>query len=439
MKDNSCSIKELIRITVLWVVFFGGGSIFAQTDDSVSDCNDNTFAWTKDPNTIEYDNIVSGYHSTIVKESDGAVKVWGQRTSATGSDRLSPLEVTPANGYNYKGEILKVTLASTNGSTIQFAVLTTEGLYVWGRSNILISSALKSASTFNKVDNGLPSGVSPTDVKMLFGSYLTLGIVTFKGEAWILSSIGGKNGRGDNSKNNALWTRVQTARNTNLTNVIAMRGTRNAMMALTSDGEVYTWGTGTYLGDHSEPNNRGYATKMTLPKVTPKMIGMTYSSRGNSYYLLGTNGTLYSLGTNDLRQLGDFSVTARSEWVRVKSDHATDMSCIAWFSPNEHDGSGNAAVSALTTDGKLWSWGSNAGEMIGGGPDTGGRNPMFMGRGLDEDDKLTAVETGGHTTMVVREGSKKYGYLGHKVNGSMGDGSTSDKKVSNFYFPIQPK
>lgn len=439
MEENNCNSKEIVRIVILLVMFLTSDSVFAQTDSDVLECNDNIFTWAKDPNTIEYDNIVSGFHATVVKESDGTVKIWGQRTSATGSDRLSPLEVTPTNGYNYKGEILKVTLASTNGSTIQFAILTTDGLYVWGRSNILISSALKSASTFDKIANGLPSGVNPTDIKMLFGSYLTLGIVTFKGEAWMLSNIGGKNGRGDTRRNNAIWTRVQTARNTDLTNVIAMRGTRNAMMALTRDGEVYTWGTGTYLGDHSESTNRGYATKMILPDITLKMIGMTYSNRGNSYYLLGTNGVLYALGTNDLRQLGDFSAFTRNGWVRVKSDHTTDMSCIAWFSPNEHDGSGNAAVNALTTDGELWSWGSNAGEMIGGGSDTGGINPMFMGRGLDDDDKLIAVETGGHTTMVVHEGSKRYGYIGHKVNGSMGDGNDGDVKVSNFNFQAPPK
>lgn len=450
-------IKHLLFTTIGLFIFLGFTSkIQAQQSYCISGCNDNTFVWSSDPNTIEYDNMVSGFHSTILKESDGTVKVWGQGASATNTNLTTPRAVTPANGYNYQGEILKVTLASNAATTgaVQFAILTTEGLYVWGATNHLVNTTVKSNSTFGKVSTsstgtnsyGLPTSVNPTDVKMLFGSYRTLGIVTCSGEAWMLSDIGGKNGRGSNSNSVATWTQVQTSSGVNLTNVVAMRGTFNAMMALTSNGEIYTWGTGTYLGDNTGASNRSYATKITLPNgITPKMIGMTYNrttsnnTQGNSYYLLSTNGELYALGNNGLKQLGDFSTTARNSWIRVKSTNSTtNMSNIAWFSPNEHDYAGHAAVSALTRDGKLWSWGSNNGEMIGGGTVSGNTNatkdPIFMGRNLGATDKLIALETGGHTTMIIRQCSKKYGYIGHKINGSMGDGSNSSGNISNFDF-----
>lgn len=450
-------IKHLLFTTIGLFIFLGFTSkTQAQQSYCISGCNDNTFVWSSDPNTIEYDNMVSGFHSTILKESDGTVKVWGQGASATNTNLTTPRSVTQANGYNYQGEILKVTLASTAATTgaVQFAILTTDGLYVWGATNHLVNTTVKSNSTFGKVSTsntgtnsyGLPTSVNPTDVKMLFGSYRTLGIVTCNGEAWVLSDIGGKNGRGSNSNSGETWTQVQTANNTNLANVVAMRGTFSAMMALTSNGEIYTWGTGTYLGDNTGASNRNYATKMTLPNdITPKMIGMTYNrttsgnTQGNSYYVLSTNGELYALGNNGLKQLGDFSTTARNSWIRVKSTNSnTNMSNIAWFSPNEHDYAGHAAVSALTIDGKLWSWGSNNGEMIGGGTVSGNTNatkdPIFMGRNLGATDKLIALETGGHTTMIIRQCSKKYGYIGHKINGSMGDGSNSSGNISNFDF-----
>ena len=450
-------IKHLLFTTIGLFIFLGFTSkTQAQQSYCISGCNDNTFVWSSDPNTIEYDNMVSGFHSTILKESDGTVKVWGQGASATNTNLTTPRSVTQANGYNYQGEILKVTLASTAATTgaVQFAILTTDGLYVWGATNHLVNTTVKSNSTFGKVSTsntgtnsyGLPTSVNPTDVKMLFGSYRTLGIVTCNGEAWVLSDIGGKNGRGSNSNSGETWTQVQTANNTNLANVVAMRGTFSAMMALTSNGEIYTWGTGTYLGDNTGASNRNYATKMTLPNdITPKMIGMTYNrttsgnTQGNSYYVLSTNGELYALGNNGLKQLGDFSTTARNSWIRVKSTNSnTNMSNIAWFSPNEHDYAGHAAVSALTIDGKLWSWGSNNGEMIGGGTVSGNTNatkdPIFMGRNLGATDKLIALETGGHPTMIIRQCSKKYGYIGHKINGSMGDGSNSSGNISNFDF-----
>src|SRR5690606_36468744 len=250
-------IKRTLSISVFLLSLLGFEAK-AQTSYCVTGCNSNTFVWAEDPNTIEYDNMVSGFHSTILKESDGTVKVWGQGASATGSVLTTPRAVTPANGYDYQGDILKVTLASTSslGSGEQFAILTTEGLYMWGATNHLVNTTVKGNSNFGKVSTtsgtnsyGLPTNVNPTNVKMMFGSYRTLGIVTCNGEAWMLSNIGGKNGVGNNNDGGATWTQVQTANNTNLTNVVAMRGTFNAMMALTSNGEVFTWGTGTYLGN----------------------------------------------------------------------------------------------------------------------------------------------------------------------------------------------
>lgn len=452
---------ERILLTTVWLLSITGvGSVLHAQEGSycISGCNGNTFIWSDDPNTLEYDNMVSGFHSTILKEADGSVKVWGQGAKANNTKINVPLVVSPANGFDYKGEILKVTLASiasTSNSGQQFAILTTDGLYMWGGTGVLVSATVKNTTAFGKVSvggnaNGLPAGVKPTDVKMLFGSYKTLGLVTCDGQAWMLSGMGGKDGKGDNNDSASTWTRVKTSTNTNLTNVVAMRGTYNAMMALTSTGELYTWGTATYLGNNTVASNNRYATKMVLPTgVTAKMIGMTYnrttgdswegwtpvSTQGNSYYVLGTNGNLYALGNNKLKQLGDYSADSRNSWIRVKSNNSNSyMSDIIWFSPNEHDYGGHAAVSALTKSGKLWSWGSNDGQMIGGGSNTGAKDPIFMGRGLGNNDNLIAVETGGHTTMIVRECSMRYGYIGHRVNGSMGDATDASVFESKFNF-----
>lgn len=89
------------------------------------DCNDNTYLNSDDPNTIEYDNIIGLYHSTMIKEIDGTVKVWGASSSPTSSAVTSPIAVTPENGYHYDGEILKMAAGAGSGSNVQFAILTT--------------------------------------------------------------------------------------------------------------------------------------------------------------------------------------------------------------------------------------------------------------------------------------------------------------------------
>lgn len=450
------------------------GSCYADTTgDSVTvtlcppcpaGCNPNTFVNAVDPNTIEYDNIVSSFHATVLKENSGIFKAWGQETSPNGTgDLLSPTAITSANGFSYIGTPLKATTGSgSDGVTIrhQHALLTTDGLYVWGVNNMLISSSIKNTTAFGKISvngktDGLPAGVTPQQVKMMFGSFQTLGIVTCSGEAWVLSMTGDKNGDGSiqNSgtpNSNTVWHRVRTsvAGNPTLDNVVAMRGTANALFALTSDSKLYTWGTGTYINSGGA-TNRTYATEVSVPAgATPKMIGMTEAGTAQSYYLLATNGKLYTMGDNSSRQLGDGTTAAKNTWVQPLK--VTDQSGqgigvlenIAWISPNEHSRypTTTAGINVLTNNYKQWAWGYNDNYMLGGASPSSAYDPIYMpgtsaaANGLKVTDELIAVETGGHTSMNIKKGSDKFGYVGHRTNGSMGDGSTANEYIPTYSY-----
>lgn len=432
-----------------------------------SGCNDNAYIDSKDPNTIEYDNLISAFHATIAKEKDGNFKIWGQNTSSTGSGNLLvPTVIAPGIGYgnfNYAGTPLRAA-AGSGYTSHQFALLTTEGLYTWGVNDILISNTITNYNaSFTKISingkaDGLPAGVAPTDVKMMFGSYRTLAIVTCGGEAWVLSFNGGKNGDGtaQNSVNNSIWHRVKTdaAGNPNLENVVAMRGTPNALFALTSTGKLYTWGTGTY-NNGGAATTRLYATEVSVPAgAVPKMIGMTQNETGQSYYLLATNGKLYSMGDNSNKQLGDGTVVEKTVWVQPKnmtpqaSESIGILENIVWISPNEHSYHVNtAAINVITNNNKQWGWGSNKGYMLGKGAETN-RDPIYMPGRFDPDDLSTpgqiddleitdqviAVETGGHSTINIKKCSKSFGYVGHITDGSMGSDSQLDMNYYTFTY-----
>ncbi|MBX3255953.1 MAG: T9SS type A sorting domain-containing protein [Chitinophagaceae bacterium] len=363
-----------------------------------------------------------------------------------------PTEITPANGFNYTGDPLKVAIGSQGTHEgDQYALLTTDGLYIWGYvppsgavNGLMVSNMVKADGVFARVSDatignansyGLPLGVNPEDVKMLFGSYATLAITTCMGEAWVLSWKGLKNGDGTNDATDAnrnSWHRVQKEAGVPLSGVVALRGSFGALMALTANGEIYTWGTGTYLGDGSAQTDgttyphRLYATKMAaLPGgATPKMIGMTSGGNSttmnvNSYYVLSAAGEVFSLGRNNYRQLGDFTTTARTSWGNVKSTNSsTNMTGIVWISPNEHSSGQAATVTALTAAGKLWGWGNNSNNMLGAAP-AGAVDPRYMFGGLNAaNDKVLAIETGGHIVSIFKDCNYKMGYIGHAINGS---------------------
>ncbi len=428
------------------------------------DCNPNTFLNTTDPNTIEYDNMVSTFHSTMMRDaSAGALMVWGVRMANNGTSHL--LVPTEVNNINYPlltGDILKFTGGSNGSEISQSVVLTTDGLFAWGTEGAVILSGLTSSATFQKISigtygvnggtpkaNGLPDGVAPEDVKMLFGTYNILGLTTCSGEVWVLTQIANAYGDGatGSTTNHQLWHRVHINATTTLDNVVAIRGNTGKLIALTAAGEVYTWGNTTMLGEGSAAISRPFATQMTLPAgVTPKMIGVS----GTTYYILSTNGNVYAMGTGTSGQLGNFSTSNSNIWVQVQKsatlgDYLTD---VVWISPQEHEFN-YPAINVLTTDGRLWAWGTNNSRMLGGGiassidptemsgsiPST---SPYDIGK-LNWTDKVIAVETGGHTSMVVKDNTAKYGYVGHRIDGSMGDGTSTNTTENEYNFAATPE
>lgn len=393
-----------------------------------------------DPNSIEYDNFISVFHSSLVRTNTGEFEVWGQKIANDGVNNL--LSPTVLNSSNFPAlgnhQVLKVAAGSSGGGvSSQFIALTTDGLYVWGEENAVVSTSLTSSNEFQKMGptNGnlfsLPPGVSPVDVKMLFGSFELLAITTCTGEVWVLANgnslqhkaVRGNGGAGVSSS----WSQVHVGPNQPLTDVIVVRGNgRHSLIALKTDNTIWTWGRSTYLGDNTDPLIRSYATQMVHPdpSKTIKMIGMTGSASNISYYVLMTDGNLFALGHNESNALGDFTNTTRLNWIQPKYNSANGptMNNIHWISPQEHDGL-YRSINVLTKQAKLYAWGRNNQSMIGRGAveEANPGIPDFVA----PSDEILSVETGGHTSMIFKKCENNFGYVGHRASGSMGNGDAA--------------
>ena len=230
---------------------------------------------------IEYDNFVAAYHSTLARTADGSFRVWGQVMANNGtSNVLSPLAINATNYTALTGTVLKGGIGSEGGGNTQGIVLTTTGLWAWGTEGAVIDPSLTASTTFQKLTiggntEGLPSGVTPGQVKMMFVTDETIAITTCDGAAYVISSRTNMNQGGTATT----WTQVRTNAGGDpfITNVVAMRGGFSTLMALKNDGTLWTWGELSYLGDGSAVLARNRATQMTLPAgVTIKMFGATY-------------------------------------------------------------------------------------------------------------------------------------------------------------------
>ena len=419
-----------------------------------------------------YDKIISGYHSSIALKDNGTYSVWGSYMQKTGAaDQLSPQDINATNYTGLTGTIYKAALGGKNaGAQVDQAILlTSDGLWAWGVVGNVLKSTVKSTATFARITSptggwgsttlGLPTGVAPTDVQSIFATYQTL-VLTTK----IVNNVGGDvyvltqttlaveaNGGTAATAGSSAWQKVKTNSSTYLTNITAVRGqvsntSYNAFIALSSTGQVYTWGNSTYLGDASAVTARNYATQMTLPaefsSSIPKMIGVTggigtTNTTKNTYYILSNAGNLYSLGDNTQRQCGDFTTTERTSWVQVKKTAAANdyLTNINFFSCQEHNTS-YPAIAAITSTGNLYTWGNNSSGMVGrtdDGTASGTLTTASFDPGVPVGFSGTAisVEMGGHTMVYIKEGSTQFCYVGHYTNGSMGDGTSGNNGSSS--------
>ncbi|MBY0537513.1 MAG: T9SS type A sorting domain-containing protein [Chitinophagaceae bacterium] len=410
-----------------------------------------------------YDKMVSGYHSTLAITTTDTLKVWGASMGANGtSDVLSPTPVI-SSSYAYTGTILKYAIGGNKSGTDvdQAIILTTTGLWAWGVEDMVLETSLTSSNAFQQItaisganSYGLPTGVNPTDVAQLFATYQTLVIRTNAGAVWVLTQVTlalEANGGTAGSAGSNTWKQVKINSTTNLTNVTAVRGqvsssTYNALYALTSDGNIYTWGNNVYLGDGNASSAKNYATLMTKPAAlvneVPAMIGVTGGIAGtsttkNTYYLLRNNGDLYSLGDNTQKQCGDFTTTERRSWVQVKKDASTNMTNVSTFSVQEHNSS-YPGVAAILTNGDLYTWGNNSVGMFGRtadgtstGSTAGNYDPGMPVLFNASTENAIFAEVGGHTLVYIREGTSQFCYVGHQTDGSMGDGSSTAQSPSS--------
>ena len=415
----------------------------------------------------KYDKIISGYHSSIALKDNGTYAVWGSFMQSSGAaDQLSPQDINSTNYSSLTGTIYKAALGgkSAGAQVDQAILLTSTGLWAWGVAGNVVSTTVKSGAALGRTSTttangfntyGLPSTLVPADVSAIFATYQTLILLTTSGNVWILtqtSLAAEANGGAVASAGTSQWKQVKINAGTNLSNVIAVRGqvyntNNNAFIALTSGGEVYTWGNTSYLGNGTTATARNYATLMTLPaefsSSVPKMIGVTggggtgATTVKNTYYLLSNAGNMYSLGDNSQRQCGDFTTTERTSWVNVKKSAAANdnLTNINFFSCQEHNSS-FPACATITTTGAIYTWGNNSSGMCGrtdNGLAAGSLSTVSFDPGTPVGfaGKAISAEMGGHTMVYTKEGSTQFCYVGHYTNGSMGDGTAGNNGTSS--------
>jgi alpha-tubulin suppressor-like RCC1 family protein len=197
------------------------------------------------------------------------------------------------------------------------------------------------------------------------------------------------------------------------TTVTQVRGGCLHTVALTSDGQVLTWGNNDFgqLGD-------GTTTTRTLPVQVTLPPGMTVRAvRAGCFYTMAltSTGQIFAWGRNTFGNLGDGTTTERHTPIQVLLPAGTTVKAIS---------AGANQGLALTTAGKVFAWGLNQFGQLGDRTTTERDRPVpvKMPAGVT----VAGLAAGSEFSMALT-GTGQVLAWGSNESGQLGDGTTTDR------------
>lgn len=351
---------------------YGGASIYALKEDGtvwawglnhVGQLGDGTTSTTRAKpvrvsGLTDVKAILSENLSAYALKEDGTVWAWGRNQDPSDNDRtLIPDRTSPAPVFGFT-DIESMVTGSWMGIVSLYGLRSDGTVWAWGDNH---SGQLGDGSTSTRL--------SPVQVLGLNG---VVSIAAGERAAYAVASDGTLWAWGDNSSGQ-LGDGTQTDRLTpvrviGLPAIAHVHPADEGAYAIATDGSLWAWGSnrpyfwGTVEGALGVGDSEAFVLAPARVNVPVAVAGISTGLR--SSYALGTDGSVWAWGANNVGQLGlgrDSSqpvpagVPGLSEIVAISTDRSSGSSCTL----------------ALRADGSLWAWGSGwRGQMGDGATDS---------------------------------------------------------------------
>ncbi|MFZ5948284.1 MAG: T9SS type A sorting domain-containing protein [Stygiobacter sp.] len=296
-------------------------------------------------------------------------------------------------------------------------------VFAWGRND-----NYGQLGNGTKINSKLPIAVTTTGV--LNGKKI-IQVASGVSHSFALSSDGkaygwgygnaGQLGNNDWTSVNTLPTEVTTsgALNGKIIKQIACGDYHT--IALTIDGQVYSWGRNDYgqLGNSNQQNSNVPVKTLGLAKT---IIQIAAGSRHS--VALASDGTIFTWGNNDYGQLGDGNkTTIKNLPIEVNQTGSLSGKTVIQVA------AGSNHTLALTSDGLVYAWGNNDSGQLGDGTNTLSTNAVPVSTlGVLKDKKIIKIAAGSKHSIALASDGTVYTW-GDNWRGALGTGNYFNSKV----------
>lgn len=333
--------------------------------------------------------------------TEGSASSWGwnqygQLGVGTEKDEASP---TPIEFLRGKGV---VALKSSGPSNSTAAVTASGSLYTFGCGKDARLGHGDSVDVPNQTIPRLVATLTGHSVKDVAVGEYHMVVVVDDGSLWSF----GKNRVGQLGHSNARPGFPSPVDGLDGVKVVDVACGRQHSVALSSDGEVYTWGFG-----KDGALGHGSRDSVGTPKKVEGLAGkhVTEVACGREFTLaLTSTGEVFAWGRDDVGQLGQGMGSTRRSPVQVASLGA---------SPIVHIVAGENHSLAINADGQVYSWGLGSHGQLGHGD----RNDIGIPRLIDSLEGVKVIGgAGGGAHTLLRTAEGKVFAFGRGRNGQLG-------------------
>jgi len=210
-----------------------------------------------------------------------------------------------------------------------------------------------------------------------------------------------------------------------LSGVVGVATTVEGCHALTSAGEVWSWGKGE-AGQLGEADSSKWSTITPRPQKVAGISGVTQiaSITGRAMFALKADGTVWSWGDGYNYHLGDGTAVTRGTPAPIPG--LTDVVSMA---------SGFDGGLVLKKDGTVWAWGNNANGQLCDGTTNPGKTPQRI-PGLTGITQLSAgpgTDWNHYSGYALKNDGTVWAWGSNEI-GQLGDGTTTERRS-----PVQVK